>query len=910
MIRFEWRFSMLRFKFYLLVLVIFLSFNVFSYSQWIENENLSPGNVSLTNGVFHRTPDSKFILFSAGYNLNNKNYLGSHIIMLEMENFRVRDLFQNKTNYNLHEPVILNNSNNGSTIYFLNDFYLEKLEINENGFFVNNKKLFSPKLNVEIESIGAVRSNEAWYAADKIYRIDSLTDEWKEYSYPDDWDHEFSRLRIYITENENYLFLTSLGTNIQSYQALIFDIQNESFILLNKPDENFFNYVEDFDEWNNHSNKFLLLQEESLWVYDLISGDIQKIADGFVTDTKSIMQDNLGKYLYLFGESSIWFPSSSFYRIDLEDKKLEDLSFQLGDGFGFEPNSAVIDNENNRILVVLIDKINTTFRPVYIDLSDNKLYEFSDSRIEDNFEALFMFSVEENKMFVKGNDDSALFMMELDSGNIKKSISLGYRPQSWSIFGDKMYLSNLNGNQFFLRDFIGKRGLYQIDIESQRIAHFPDSSGILTILYEADDFAFYREYDFVNKEYNELEFSYNIWQDDFFLTDPNLNQNQILAVAEGIVYFIKPNQETTQLVIPEEIGNKKISSKFNSETSSLYVILNDKDVNEFSIYKVSTIDKDVKSNFKIQTEPKTTILTVEVDPMDRYLYLLNEIKGESRSRELVIVNLDDKEIIETYLLQNDVESPGKYYRVMPCIIPIPEKEKLFLWAYEASWCIDTENFEIVYGDTQTDPQGQYEINERLTGVWNNKNQVVRIYDNSRIFPEVDPDRILEVSLNSGEIIKSVEIYGVYEEVHFPKKRNEVNLLDPESLHITTLHLNPGWAEPCEIYPSTNYIQLGDGDKARFQVNIKNQYDYAQNATAYIWMFTPDGTLLFFDGLGLTFDIKGMPLSVPANLDITADILSFTMPAGVPEGFYNLNAVFLNENYDRGPIGTWNFYVKD
>ncbi|MBU1626804.1 hypothetical protein KKB18_05480, partial [bacterium] len=67
---------------------------------------------------------------------------------------------------------------------------------------------------------------------------------------------------------------------------------------------------------------------------------------------------------------------------------------------------------------------------------------------------------------------------------------------------------------------------------------------------------------------------------------------------------------------------------------------------------------------------------------------------------------------------------------------------------------------------------------------------------------------------------------------------------------------------------------------------------------------------FFGAMGLTLNIAGIPLTLPANMDVTGDILSFTMPEGVPEGFYNFNAVFLNDMGDRGPIGTWNFYVKD
>ena len=111
-------------------------------------------------------------------------------------------------------------------------------------------------------------------------------------------------------------------------------------------------------------------------------------------------------------------------------------------------------------------------------------------------------------------------------------------------------------------------------------------------------------------------------------------------------------------------------------------------------------------------------------------------------------------------------------------------------------------------------------------------------------------------------------------------------------------------------PGSSGIHCTSGDEAKFTVSVKNPYYYTQDATAYIWLFAPDGTMLFFDGAGFTFDVTGIPLTLPANLDVTGDILAFTMPAGIPEGFYNLNAVFLNENGDRGPIGTWNFYVKD
>ena len=135
-------------------------------------------------------------------------------------------------------------------------------------------------------------------------------------------------------------------------------------------------------------------------------------------------------------------------------------------------------------------------------------------------------------------------------------------------------------------------------------------------------------------------------------------------------------------------------------------------------------------------------------------------------------------------------------------------------------------------------------------------------------------------------------------------------LDGFDASINILHLYPEWEEPCKVFPSTNFVQFGDGDDAKFRVNIKNEYDYNQYAALYIWLVTPQDLMFFFDGFGLTPEIFGIPLDIPANTDISADILTFTMPEGVPEGYYNINAVFIDEDFNRGPVGTWNFYVKD
>ena len=79
---------------------------------------------------------------------------------------------------------------------------------------------------------------------------------------------------------------------------------------------------------------------------------------------------------------------------------------------------------------------------------------------------------------------------------------------------------------------------------------------------------------------------------------------------------------------------------------------------------------------------------------------------------------------------------------------------------------------------------------------------------------------------------------------------------------------------------------------------------------FAWLCLPGQGVLFFNGLGWSPDVIGIPLTLPADIDLTADILNYEIPPIMPKGFYNFNAIFMNENYQFGPMGTWNFYIGE
>ena len=181
-------------------------------------------------------------------------------------------------------------------------------------------------------------------------------------------------------------------------------------------------------------------------------------------------------------------------------------------------------------------------------------------------------------------------------------------------------------------------------------------------------------------------------------------------------------------------------------------------------------------------------------------------------------------------------------------------------------------------------------------------QGIYLEENNRVLVVNPGSKVLEFDLNTGNVMKEIPFSNYFSSIQFTKEKDKILFFSSGNSSISTLFLDPAWEKPAVIEPSTNYVQFGEGDEAKFRVNVKNPYEFEQRATAYVWMYAPDGTMLFLNGMGVTLDAAGIPLILPANTDVTGDILSFTMPAGVPEGFYNFNAVFINDKGDGDLLG--------
>ena len=333
-------------------------------------------------------------------------------------------------------------------------------------------------------------------------------------------------------------------------------------------------------------------------------------------------------------------------------------------------------------------------------------------------------------------------------------------------------------------------------------------------------------------------------------------------------------------------------------------------------HRMSTVNYEYLDTFTIpnvvnQVENFTS------DPGDRYLYLINRddlFSAKTYNRTLIIIDVASKAVVKQIPLQVDVILDERENLAIPCIIPTGDR--VFLWDHYGAWCIETGSWDITYGKMHEEHRAIYNYtNPSIQGVYDEERNVVIVADMSYEY-EVSPDflpypgaRIFEFDADTGEVIRETALpEGEYtSRIFFSGDKEKVYLLGYFRNNFYAVNLTSSWHDPPRINTRTNYLQYSPGDRLKFKLNISNGY-VSQNVTAYIYLCIPGGNCLFFAGKGLTYEVSGIPLSLPEDLDIDFELMSFILPEGLPGGLYNFNALMTNENYEIGPMGTWNFYM--
>jgi hypothetical protein len=893
-----------KFKIFLTLTLFTLFFSTLN-AGWMEQDKFGVGNSY--GSTFHIVPNSKYIVvggMNSWVGSSKFDKLGNKFLIYDISTGRCRGT--KISDSELWNPAIIQNPVSGWDIYFNSNNKFGMINITPDGLFGEISWL---PLTYEgnIQSVGVSSRGEAWFASNKIYCF--KPEGWTILDYPAGWDPDFGSLKLFVTDDQKFIFFLSNGNTIGNLQGVFYNLEKGVFSSVLLPDNTQFAAIIDVQEWKGHENQYLILNQESLWVYNSVTESLDSIIEGFQTSSNKIIQSADGNKLFLIQYKNFFNPKKDLLVLNMVDKSIETHTFEFDKNWGFSLSSSsnlpFVDTENNRIIAIICDQftLSTThesFKPVLIDLNDFTL-QYIPGVFFLNLSS-FTYNRKLQRIMALGTYVANIVFTDLSTGGQQQSITLSYKADSWSV-KDKSDSPDLIGNSWgyeFTRLLPVKRQEI-IDTQSRVLGVCQYFDGERVFVNEE---AGYKEYLLADGSSEDITLPHKI---DITYSHPS--RDLIIGIGDNTVHFIKPHG-VIRTYVPDEENVSMKKYLFDPDNEAVWLIYQNKDTKEWIFDNISSLTYEKTDSFTLPESTFSNILDLTYDPLQRYLYLINEVVY---SRELVILDLQIKDVVKRITLQENAVPPKSYKIVFPCLVPVPSEDKLFLWDHYNSWCINTENLELVYGSSVDSPGSFYLNGIPIQGTWDEERQLAVVVDKGyNPMNPMDRPRVLRINIDTGEVKDNIT-FKDYEttDLFFPKDKNKVNLLNRNEATLYTVYIDTPWESPGEIYPSTNYIQLGSGDKAKFTVNVKNPLDVEQKATAFIWLYVPGvDAPFFFDGTSLTATPEGIPLTLPANLDVTADILTFTMPAGVPEGFYNFNAIFINERNNPGPMGTWNFYVKD
>jgi len=900
-------------KFFFVVL-LFVGFGVL-HAQWLEYESPALGNFTTgTYGTssFHMIPDSQYIILSDGLSQGINNFIGNNIISLDIETARIRSSVSRSTK--MEWPVIIPDTDSGWNIYFHGGYgssTLGMIHIDAHGEF-ENEELLRKTLQYPVLTAGIPERGEVWFIGDRIYRLTIRDDLWSEFHYPEMWDSDLSSQSraIFMSENKKTLFVRFKGKTIDKEQMMMLDLITGHTSLLIPPDEDFLESIKDIKEWKGHDGLYLILMKRSIWIYNELTGSIALYLDELETSTTNLMQTGDGEKLYLFGRND-----NTLKIVNLEDKTIEKMTFLIEENWFFDYSFAELNRKKGQLITLIktgeLITGDVRNKPVIIDLKDFSLNYIPGITLR----AISPVYLKDLNVLIAKSSNSPSILVYLDSGKVKPLIQFNYHADNWSGM-DNIYpslLNNTDSSTFCHLIAPRKREIHEVNILSDLtvsdICKFPYTDCCL-IIGNVETKNHFIKYSFNSMESTELELPFDIIN---LFSDPSYKQiigfNRYGSYI-GAVQFIKSDEINGYWLPPQEDGVQYITfATFDPERSKFWICAGTES-GEKVIYKLSVETYELEDSFKLPSGSLKTVLNHTIDHSQNLIYLINNLYSEEE-RELVIIDLDEKSVIKRITLQVNVDhdkQPPETY-TYPCMIPIPGRNRLFIWDGNGSWSVDTKSMEVLYGEVKDDPKEKYWGKYKITqGIWDEEEDRILVIDDTYILPR-EPSRVLEFDLDTGEITREIELPQYFDKVFFPESKDKIIFLDSDESKVYTLHLDPGWENPATVQPKTNYLQFGIGDNARFTLHIKNG-ESEKNVTAYVWLITPNGDMLFMTPGNVIPELRSFPLILPANVDVDWDILNFSVPEILPEGFNNFNAVLINENGDRGPVGTWNFYVKD
>lgn len=693
-----------------LVTLVLLLFSSTIHAQWYETESHAIGNLPLSviyPVEFHQIPNSPYIVLGNTYSSSS---LGNSAIMIEKSSLKIRgSLTRDDYKYN---PIIFSNPSSGWDLYYTNEDGFYKQYISEKGEFGEKTWLYENNLKQYL-SHAVTNKKEAWFIGEKIFCFTASDSKISEYYYPISWDSDFSSIKIFPTENSDNLFIIAKQNETGLFQSLFIDLETRELKTLNFPDQEFFNEVSDIQAWNNKKDKYLVLKMESVSCFDIETNEVETIANGFKTSTGKIIQTEDGNKIYFLGYAG---PinvevSSDFNILDLIEKKVYNYSLSLDEGWGFLYNYLFYDQEKNIIIASIAEEnaVWGDYKPVVIDpdnLSVNNIVETPCPSYID-----FEYISEDNSLLVVSENSSGIEKIYIDTGNKIKSLSIRFHTEGWSVMKGSSspdLMSNPSDKKFCRFLPVARRELHEVDITVNSIFQFPDG---LSAIIEGSNYTEppvfeCREYYFNDKRFEKI----NIAGIGIGYPDPNKNQIINLSNKKLDATFIEKGGSYTSWHAPCEFNFTSPYDVFDPDNNTLWLIYKDNDTGNWHFYKLSTESGNLVDSFIIDADEISEINgKVIPDPLQSYLYFINETSGDIVKRELIILDLELKDILDRILIQENVDNTNlfNYNRVVPGIVPIPDQDKLFVWDGYKSWCFDLDSMEKIYGSVLDNPNQYY-----------------------------------------------------------------------------------------------------------------------------------------------------------------------------------------------------------
>jgi hypothetical protein len=885
----------------IITLLVVILYPVTLSAAWFEMHNLGLGDSNRSgsnNTRFTDMPDSPFILITDD----------KYILTYDVKTSKLRDgrLFDHDFNI---RTVIPNPDGGWDLIYASYQGFstglFGKLYIDPHGEFGDDISL-DRTYQGYLYPVGIPDKHEIWYFTDKILHLDTITLKWTKYAYPQGWDNDFTNLQSFMLKDSKKIFLISQGKTIQDYQAIIFDFDSASG-RIKQADKGFFAGIKDMQIWNYDPNYYLVLKDGELWKYNPESNEAASLMHGFVYKSSNMLQDATGRYIYVYGEND------DINVIDIIDRTVTSHQLSLQEGDKLYYTQSILKIGENKLLTYLARGWDQTI--CIINLEDFSVRYFDNLPPISILSSFYRFK---DNMLISFNGAS-IMTMNLDTEEIMTSISLDSHSMYWSAMQGDPYPTLIPERSTMYFKKLGPLG--QLELfrggEGDHLGEVIMYPGTNTAFIEANTQAYehiFREYNFDDNTLEDI-----VLDGKATMFEPDPVNKQIITLnspeqGKGLVQFIKPHGKVRAWV-PENMEELLASEYLLDAKNNIYwAIYHDIDSNSEPVnwffFKLSTSNYELMDSFILPSSEITYPNKIKCDYSGKYLYFINYSGSieDISDRYLVILDTEKKEVVKKITIQTNADSTN-YFIAVPGIVPIPGHDKVFVWNHYGAWCIDTNNWNVIYGEVKDDPQNDYFRSSNIDGYWDEERQCVVVVDLT--FSPDHKKRIVEVDLDTGNVLREIELPEEnFIRVFCSGDKQNIYFLSWDKARYYICNLTNSWKKPAKIMTETNLLQYTKGDSCRFSIKIRNEEE-SQKARIYIWLCIPGRGYLFFNGSNFVPEIVGIPVTLPSQLiDYKIVIANFVIPEIMPKGLYNFNAMCLNEDFQFGPMGTWNFFVGD